>query len=440
MPGESLGSVFNRVRPVRQHVRLLAAAIATLGYFAIPAPAQESGKVIVPLQINRPYQQPFRVAWLEFDKGARDSSPDRAKAGAVRFGTLPGGLRVAVEAAAAPPDAYRVKVDTDGDNDLADETPLLMAPDSSVTVNVTRQRAKGERATLPYTLSYSRRADGRQVEETFYWQPDYVAEGKLKLGVCEASVKVLDADGDGVFDRRDFKLATTIHLDDGKAGEVVNLNDPRVIRHGDGRIEIPDELRRSARRKWLRGEEVIEFCGGHYTVDTLDPDGSALVLARTEQRVPRVGESLPALVLTTLDGQTIDMKGLKGAVTLLDFWASWCQPCVEKFPAVKRIAASHKGNLKVIAINVDESARLPTARQVIKEYELTWPHVATGRGEGDPVWKVFGSMSNNGLAIPLYVLVDADGIIRYAGNGGENLSELRAKVEEWGPRPPTRVK
>lgn len=46
---------------------------------------------------------------------------------------------------------------------------------------------------------------------------------------------------------------------------------------------------------------------------------------------------------------------------------------------------------------------------------------------------MFGSMSNNGLAIPLYVLVDSNGIIRYAGNGGSDLSELRARIKELEP-------
>lgn len=422
--------VLTGVERRRYRIHLLVAALATLGCFARPTPAQESGKVIVPLQINRPYQQPFMVAWIQFDKSSPNSSADKLKPGSIRLGNLPGGLRVAVETTTESPSAYQVKVDTDGDNDLADVSPMLINLDSSVTVNVTRKWANGNVVTLPYTLSYSRHAKGQEMQETFHWRPNYVAEGTLKIGNCEAKVKVLDANGDGVFDRRDFRSATTIYIDDGGSGEVIRLNDPRVIRHSDGRIEIPGELRRSVKRKWLKGEELIEFCGSSYTVDTIEPDGSALTLARTEVRIPKVGELLPAFVMITLDGQAIDVKSLKGTVTLLDFWASWCPPCVEKFAAVKQMVESHKGKIKVIAINVDETARLPMAHQVIKEYKLTWPHVATGQGEKDPLWKVFGSMSNNGLSIPLYVLVDAKGIINYAGSGGEDLSELHAMVKQ----------
>ncbi len=245
---KSQALVLNRVKARRYRIHPLVVALATLGYFAHPTPAQESGKVIVPLQMNRPYEQSFMVARLEFDNGSSDSATDKSQPGSIRLGNLPGGLRVAVETITGSPNAYRVKVDTDGDNDLADESPILINLDSSVTVNVTRKWANGKVVTLPYTLSYSRHPNGQEMQETFYWRPNYVAEGKLKIGNCEASIKVLDANGDGVFDRRDFRNATTIHIDVGESGEAIRLNDPRVIRHSDGRIEIPEGLLQSVKR------------------------------------------------------------------------------------------------------------------------------------------------------------------------------------------------
>lgn len=87
-----------------------------------------------------------------------------------------------------------------------------------------------------------------------------------------------------------------------------------------------------------------------------------------------------------------------------------------------------KTDVSVIAINVDEASRLPNAREIIKTYGLTWPHVMNGRGEADPLWKMFGGMEENRLAIPLYVIVDAEGTLRYAADGGEDLSELRRLI------------
>jgi peroxiredoxin len=102
---------------------------------------------------------------------------------------------------------------------------------------------------------------------------------------------------------------------------------------------------------------------------------------------------------------------------------------VQKFALVKRLDERFKGQLSVIAINVDEKSREAAARQIIKDYGLKWPQVMSGSGEADPVWKTFGGMSGSSFAIPLYVLIDRDGKIVYAGSGGDDLSELIAALK-----------
>ena len=252
----------------RRSVRtiLLAVALTASGYLAQPLAAQEANKVIVPLQISSPYGQSVAVAKVEFDQRGPGTT-EKKKIGSIRLGKLPGGLPVAVETIAESPAAYRVKVDTNGDKDLSDESAMLLNLNSSLTMNIARKRANGTTVILPYMLSYEQDTSGQQVEEMFYWRPRYAAGGKLAIGNCHADVKVLDANGDGVFDRTDFHHMTTIYIDDGKAGSVINLNDPRVIKHSDGTYQIPSELRRAAKRKWLRGEEIIELCGNSYLVD-----------------------------------------------------------------------------------------------------------------------------------------------------------------------------
>lgn len=391
---------------------------------------QQPSELIVPLTIKQPYHQSMVVAWIEFEDGHTGSAKDKTRSSMRRVGRLPGGLAVAVDTVGERSNACKVSLDTDSDGDLADETPVLINLDSEITVHIRRNWEAGKTATLPYVLRYARSGQGPIGEETFYWRPAYVASGKLKTGECEASINVLDVNGDGVFDRRDFQNAATIHIDDGSGGDSININDSRVVRHADGRIEIPQDLHRSLKKKWFKGEEKIDFCGESYDVDRVELDGTAITLVRSDLKIPRVGEPLPEMVMTTLNGEAIDLKKMQGVVTLLDFWASWCRPCVEKFATVKQIVDAHRGKLNVIAINVDESSNLPAAHQVIEQYQLDWPHVARGLGERDPLWKVFGSMSNNGLSVPLYVLVDRDGLIKYAGNGDKDLFELRDKVKE----------
>lgn len=241
--------------------------------------------------------------------------------------------------------------------------------------------------------------------QVFTWSPHYRAEGKVKVNNCESLVAVLDLNGDGLFDRADFAAGTSINLD----------------RNGDGKIWAADE--------WLKGEQIIEHCGDAFLVDRLEADGSLITLARTTLRVPKLGERLPAFSVTTVGGEAIRSDELKGKVHLLDFWATWCRPCVEKFPLVKRLGEEFQSDLAIIAVNVDASSRIPLARQVVRDYSLPWPQVMKGEGERDPLWKMFGGMEGTQLNIPLYVLVDEQGVLRYAGNGGNDLSELRSSMK-----------
>ena len=65
-----------------------------------------------------------------------------------------------------------------------------------------------------------------------------------------------------------------------------------------------------------------------------------------------VGGQAPSFSLTSLDGTTVDSSALKGNVVVLNFWATWCQPCMSEIPELKQVAASSK--VKVIGIGLDQ--------------------------------------------------------------------------------------
>ncbi|HEU4794449.1 MAG TPA: TlpA disulfide reductase family protein [Pyrinomonadaceae bacterium] len=382
-------------------LKLLLTFVSVLLLSATAVVAQE--KVVVPLQLNLEFQQ---FSGYEIASRTNDAPLTYSWVAGDGVGHAPGKVLFKLQPVAGQGNTYQLFIDANGDGDLADETPRTLLPNTSFVAKIKRKWVSGKELVLPYSIKYSREPNAKgQMLEYFSWSPNYRADGRFKRGNCENLFTVLDLNTDGQFNERDLGGGSSIGLD----------------RNGDGKLAGKDEK--------LIGNQIIEFCGEQFIVDSLAADGTSITLAKTTLRVPKIGEHLPEITLTTLDGQTIEFKNLKNKIYLIDFWATWCKPCVEKFPLVKKVAEEFKADVSVIAINIDEKAQLPNAHEIIKTRGLTWPHVMNGQGDADPVWKMFGGMEGNRLAIPLYVIVDAEGRLRYAANGGDDLSELRTVIK-----------
>lgn len=65
-------------------------------------------------------------------------------------------------------------------------------------------------------------------------------------------------------------------------------------------------------------------------------------------------DGVPMLELPGLDGGSIDLQTLKGKVVIVNFWASWCNPCVEEFPSLMRLLKAMNGDVELVAVSVDE--------------------------------------------------------------------------------------
>ena len=107
----------------------------------------------------------------------------------------------------------------------------------------------------------------------------------------------------------------------------------------------------------------------------------------------------------------------------MDFWASWCKPCIAQFTNHKDLSEELNEKIRIISINIDDEKRTEQTLKVIKDYNLVWPNVLLSTGNKDPVWKLLGSMENNRLAIPFYILIDRQGNIRYSGRKIIELKE-----------------
>jgi peroxiredoxin len=283
---------------------------------------------------------------------------------------------------------------------------VALLPGQSSKIELPRNL--GPMSSVPYLVHYNRSERNGETREGLAWEPVYRAEGVLVVGGCRRRMFVTDFNGDGVFDLSDGRAATTIGLD----------------RNDDGRF--------SGRGDFLSVSEIFEVCGEPLLVAEIDPAGRSVVFTVSEIRPPAVGDAVPAFSLTDVDGNLLTSSELRGKTHVLDFWASWCAPCVNKLVAMERISKDRSETINVIGINVDKPERRAMAERILTEKGLSFRQVVRAQGEKDMLWKMFGSMEGVSLAIPLYVVIDAKGVIRYASDGGDELEELTAVLDGLG--------
>jgi thiol-disulfide isomerase/thioredoxin len=137
-----------------------------------------------------------------------------------------------------------------------------------------------------------------------------------------------------------------------------------------------------------------------------------------------IGEPAPALsVKTWINAGPVALEELRGRVILLEFWATWCKPCQEMFPKLKKLyEQTGPRGLEIIALTRHYMAyggpeksmqeELQLMRAMVTEAELSFP---VGVAPDERMQTIYGA---NGL--PTCVLIDRNGLVRYAGPGGED--------------------
>lgn len=120
-----------------------------------------------------------------------------------------------------------------------------------------------------------------------------------------------------------------------------------------------------------------------------------------------VGEPAPDFQLTDLDGKAQRLSEYRGRGVLINFWGSWCEPCVNEMPLLKEAYAKAGGGVEVLAVNVGQSRG--TVKQFAEEQGLTFPLLLDVSGETAKTYRV------NGL--PVSVLIDAEGVIAEVHTG-----------------------
>ena len=144
---------------------------------------------------------------------------------------------------------------------------------------------------------------------------------------------------------------------------------------------------------------------------------------RAKSRLDRIKSLIDKpieLAFSSLDGKDIDLKKMKGKVILVDFWATWCGPCIEGIPEIKSVYNEFNSEgFEVIGISLDMDKS--SLESFISENEMTWPQYFDGQQENLLALK-FGVER-----IPAMWLVNKKGILVDLFAGGA----LKEKVEKY---------
>jgi len=131
---------------------------------------------------------------------------------------------------------------------------------------------------------------------------------------------------------------------------------------------------------------------------------------------------------TTLSGEEIDFASqFKGKMVLVDFWATWCGPCIAEFPNMKKLYKTyHPHGFEIVGISLDDEKE--TVDEFVEANEIPWTIAYTPRAEGERGWDDANARRYGISGIPTMILVGKDGNVVSLTARGHNLGQLLAEA------------
>ncbi|MEK4510040.1 TlpA family protein disulfide reductase [Paenibacillus sp. FSL K6-2524] len=170
------------------------------------------------------------------------------------------------------------------------------------------------------------------------------------------------------------------------------------------------------------GKGLLSFLKANDKSEATLNQTSESLIANAAQGAPKPGTLSPEFSLVGLDGKTYQVGGKRDKPLLINFWASWCDPCKEEAPDLVTLANKYNDQLDVYAVNVTMYDKLDNVKKFVEQYGYTFPVLLD---EKEEVFRKF-----NGAAFPTNVLVDKDGVIQDLIIGILPADELEAKLKK----------
>ena len=230
----------------------------------------------------------------------------------------------------------------------------------------------------------------RQLEDARLKDPSLSDDDRLELRLQQLQRSAID-------EKETNKVATLTQLE--KGARALQKDFPK-------RAEVAGVLL-SIAQGWLDSGQTEkslaiarELVAGGTTDDELKSNAEELL-----KKIERVGKPLD-LKFKAVDGRAVDLQQMKGQVVLIDFWATWCGPCMLELPKVKAAYEKlHARGFEILGITFDRE-KMDLERLLAKE-KIPWPQYFDNSEEGKKLGDDFGI-----TGIPTMWLVDKKGVLR----------------------------
>ncbi|HEY6660155.1 MAG TPA: redoxin domain-containing protein [Pyrinomonadaceae bacterium] len=263
--------------------------------------------------------------------------------------------------------------------------------------------------------SFKRANDMREKKcvECLVWMSETYFALEAYKNVIESSDKVIElANGDGqltmkAYNSKGLSLLALAEKKDQKKLQAAEA----VFRQGlaiEGALPILHYNLGVALLQLNRDEEGMAEMKQYIK---LEPRGAYFELARQMAENPRRAREnyAPDFSFTSSEGEHIALEDLRGKVVVLDFWGTWCPPCVESVPELRNLHKRYSKEPSFMLIGISSDNDEAEWREFTVKNKMIWPQY---RDRDRRIQRAFGIH-----AFPTYVVIDHEGIVRFQSIG-----------------------
>jgi peroxiredoxin len=136
-----------------------------------------------------------------------------------------------------------------------------------------------------------------------------------------------------------------------------------------------------------------------------------------------MGNKAPDFELQQVNGDPIQLSSLEGKKVLVNFWASWCGPCLEEMPEMEKLHNESNGDYVVLAVNMTVTEKnLQTAKDFVNEHNFSFPTLLDVSNKTSSTYEV--------LSLPVSYFIDTEGIIRHKFVGAMDLEYMKENLNK----------